>query len=907
MDGVNFALIGLGTGSVNVLLALGLVLIYRGSGVINFAHGGFALAGAFIAMDLRTERDLPFGVALAGAVLGGALVGLVVQLLVMRPLRTASPLARVIATLGVLTVVTEIVLLRYGSTQRTVPLPLPSGPVSVTSDLVVARQNLWLLGIAVTATLVLVLLTSRTRLGLAIAAAAENARSTAALGWSPQALSALTWTAGGSLAGLAGALFPATSTGFMSVTQMGVLIIGALATALLAQFRSYPLALLGGLAIGVAQALATNYVNQTGIPDSVPFLVIIAVLVLRGRGLPVRGTSLDRLPRVGTGRVRPLLVVPVAALAIVAVRLWAPAAWYPPFIVSLCFAIVGLSLVVLTGYAGQLSIAQFALGGVGAFVAGRLADAQGWPFELALVAGVAASMVVGLLFGLPALRTRGVNLAVVTFGLGFALHQILFSNSSYTGGEFQTRIEAPTFLGIDVDPITRAGNYVVLAAVSFVLLAFFVANLRRSRTGRRMLAVRTNERAAAAVGVSVFQAKLYAFVIAAGLAGVGGVLFGFSYPTIQYQALFVPDASISLLVVTVIGGVGYVLGPLAGAVLAPSGVGVLFFDTSSAASSSADSWVRYLPLITGLLLIVTLVVSQHGIVDQATATVRAQLARFRRGRQGDVGPTVPAQAKEARTRVEPRHLVVRHVTQTFGGFTALEDVDLEVRPGEVLGLLGPNGAGKTTLIDGITGYNRIDAGQILLDGEDISGWPAHRRARAGLARSFQSLELFDDLTVRENLLAASDPQDLRAYLTDLFWPGKPVLSDTVVAAVDELELDDALDLRPDDLSYGRRRLVAIARAVAARPSVLLLDEPAAGLDETQSAELGHLIRRLADDWGIAVLLIEHDVPMVLEHADRVVVLDFGRVIAAGTPQEVRQNAEVRRAYLGESELSRSMP
>lgn len=895
MDALNFALIGLGTGAINVLLGLGLVLIYRGSGVINFAHGGIAIAGAFIAMDLRTQHDLPLALALAGAVVGGAIIGLVVQLLVMRPLRSASPLARVIATLGVLTVISEIVLLHYGSIQRLVPLPLPSEPVEITSELVVAKQNLLLVAIAVVVTLALVMITSRTRLGYAITASAENARAAAALGWSPQLLSALTWSAGGALAGLAGALFPATSTGFMSVTQMNVLIIGALATALLAQFSSYPLALIGGLAIGVAQALATNYVNQTGIPDAVPFLVIIVVLVLRGRGLPVRGTALDRLPRVGSGRVHAAISLPIAVLVIVGVRLWAPDDWFPPFIVSLCFAIVGLSLVVLTGYAGQLSIAQFALAGVGAFAAGRLADAQGWPFELALPAGVMTAMVVGLLFGLPALRTRGVNLAVVTFGLGFALHQVLFSNSSYTGGEFQTRIESPTFLGVDVDPITHADNYMVLVGVFFVLLCLLVANLRRGRVGRRLLAVRTNERAAASVGVSVLRAKLYAFVLASGIAGLGGVLFGFSYPTIQFQRLFVPDASISLLIVSVIGGVGYVLGPLAGSVLAPGGVGELFFDTSSAAST-ADGWVHYLPLITGLLLILTLVVSQHGIVDQVVTSARHLAARFGRHRVQEA--SVPGAVQ--RRRVEPRHLDVLGVTQRFGVFTALAEVDLQVGAGEVVGLLGPNGAGKTTLIDTVTGYNRVSAGRVLLDGQDITDWAPHERARAGLTRSFQSLELFDDLTVLENLLAASDPQDTRAYLTDLAWPGRPVLSDTVAAAIEELGLADVLDQRPEDLSYGRRRLVAIARAVASRPSVLMLDEPAAGLDETESEELGHLVRRLADDWGIAVLLIEHDVPMVLANSDRVVVLDFGRVIASGTPEEVRQNPHVRQAYLGES-------
>jgi ABC-type branched-subunit amino acid transport system ATPase component/ABC-type branched-subunit amino acid transport system permease subunit len=896
MDALNYAFLGLGTGAIYALLGLGLVVIYRGSGVINFAHGGLAMAGAYIAMDLQLNRHQTVAFSIAAAVVGTAVLGLLVQLLVMRPLRSASPIARVIATLGVLTVISEILLLRYGSTQFIVPLPLPSSPVELGSDVVVAQQNLTLVGVALAATGALVLLMARTRIGYAVTAAAEQPRAAAALGWSPQLLSALTWLTGGALAGVAGALFPATSTGFMSVPQMSVLIIGALATALLAEFRSYPTVLLGGLALGVAQALATNYVNQTGIADAIPFLVIIVVLVVRGRGLPVRGTSLDRLPRVGTGRIVPVAVA-VALLAVVPVRMWAPDGWFGPLIISLCFAIVGLSAVVLTGYAGQLSIAQFGLAGVGAFAAGRLADAQDWPFELALVAGVVTAMAVGLLFGLPALRTRGVNLAVVTFGLGFALHQVVFSNSDYTGGEFQTRIDSPTFLGADVDPVRHQDNYFVLVAVAFVLAAIAVANLRRGSVGRRLLAVRTNERAAAAVGVSVFRTKLLAFVLSAGVAGLGGVLFGFSYPTIQYQQLFQSNSSISVLVVSVIGGIGYVAGPLLGSVLAPGGVGELFFDTSSAASSDSGSWVRYLPLITGVLLIVTLIASQHGMVDRIVRTGRELAGRLRRHPSGEATPPVVESRKDP---VLPKVLQVRGIVQRFGAFTALDGVDLTVRPGEVIGLLGPNGAGKTTLIDAVTGYARPADGSVVLDGEEITGWAPHRRARAGLTRSFQSLELFDDLTVRENLLAASDDGNASSSVRDLLWPRRAVLSDTVVAAVDELELADVLDLRPDELSYGRRRLVAIARAVASRPSVLLLDEPAAGLDQHETAELGRLIRRLADQWGIGVLLIEHDVPMVLAHSDRVLVLDFGRTIADGTPQEIAADAGVRRAYLGAS-------
>jgi ABC-type branched-subunit amino acid transport system ATPase component len=221
-----------------------------------------------------------------------------------------------------------------------------------------------------------------------------------------------------------------------------------------------------------------------------------------------------------------------------------------------------------------------------------------------------------------------------------------------------------------------------------------------------------------------------------------------------------------------------------------------------------------------------------------------------------------------------------------------------VRPGEVVGLMGPNGAGKTTLIDAVTGFTRVKGGQILLDGVRIDGLNAHRRARRGVGRTFQSLELFDQLTVLENLRTASDPRDSTAYLTDLVRPRSAALTPGARSAIAMFELKDDLDRVPSELPYGRRRQVALARAIAAEPSVLLLDEPAAGLHESETEELGVMLRRLVEEWGIGVLLVEHDVPLLNRVCDRLVVMDFGSVIATGTPTEIRTDPRVIAAYLG---------
>jgi sulfate-transporting ATPase len=227
-----------------------------------------------------------------------------------------------------------------------------------------------------------------------------------------------------------------------------------------------------------------------------------------------------------------------------------------------------------------------------------------------------------------------------------------------------------------------------------------------------------------------------------------------------------------------------------------------------------------------------------------------------------------------------------------------------VNPGEVLGLIGPNGAGKTTVVDAVTGFVRTSGGSMWMGDRRIDGDSAARRSRLGLRRSFQSLELFEDISVEDNIKAGSDAGDSKfgvsklSWVTDLFWPGTHALSSTAVAAIGEFELEDSLPLLPGALPYGRRRLVGIARAVASGPSIVMLDEPAAGLDEAESSELARLIRRLADQRKMGVLLVEHDVGLVMSTCDRIVVLEFGRVIASGTPDEIREDARVRAAYLG---------
>jgi ABC-type branched-subunit amino acid transport system ATPase component/ABC-type branched-subunit amino acid transport system permease subunit len=885
------ALLGLGAAGIYVILAQGLIVIFRGSGVLNLAHAGYAMIGAYVFNGLHVTKAWSTGPAFIVAVAIVAALGLATDQLVMRRLRGASALARLIATLGILLILEALAVIIWGDNLIVVGPLLAQHPVSILGTTVTSDQ-LWLLAMAVGTTVILGGLWHRTRIGWVATAVAENQESAAALGWSPEVVSAATWTFGAGLAGAAGVLVaPIVQLSVLSITA---LITYTLAAALLGGFRSFGLTLLGGLVVGVAQAEVGNYVHVTGAGDAVPFLIIVIVLVFRGSSLPLRGHIFDRLPNVGTGRVRPGIVVLGVAIPVLLSLIITSDNWLGVLTNTFAAAIIFLSIVVLVGYAGQLSLAQYALAGIGALITARLIAAQSWPFVLAAIAGVLGTVVVGLLFALPALRTRGVNLAIVTFGLGVATTSVIFENGSYTGGLSGTTVGSISLFGFSLDPTLHPGRYVAFCGILLVVSLVIVANLRRGPEGRRLLALRSNERAAAAAGVSVLKAKMSAFAIAGGIAGLGGIALGFQSNTVTFGQ-FSFGASISAVAQTVIGGIGFVLGPLFGAVL----------TNDSVSSVIADHWQgieKWIPLVAGVGVIGTLIAGQDGAVGEMTKALSRRLSgRIRR-------PEAPYVLGEPQpVRVTGSSLAVRDLNVHYGAVVAVQGVSLEVAPGEVVGVIGPNGAGKTTLMDAITGFTRC-SGEVLLGGRSITGSSPHARARTGVSRSFQSLELFEEMTVLENLLVASESsQKPWAAAVSLMWPGAPQLSPAAAAAVREFGLTDCLSSRPADLSYGQRRLVGIARALAAEPSVLLLDEPVAGLDSVESAEFARLVRRVADEWGMGVLVIEHDMSFVMTVCDRIVVLDFGRTIAVGTPDEVRYNPAAIAAYLGTSESDSDSP
>jgi sulfate-transporting ATPase len=887
-EAFRFAALGLGAGGLYALAAIGLVLVHRGSGVVNFAQGAMGMVGAYVYYEIRTLDHAPTAVALAAGLLASALLGVLYYGLVMRRMVDASPLAKMVSTLALLVVLDAVASLKYGYLPRVMRPMLPTETVKIFGA-AIGADRIWIFVMVVILTGVLWAIYKFTTFGVATTAVAENPRMAAALAVSPNVIAAANWAIGAALGGLSAILLaPITSLDSGTLT---LIVIPVLAAAVIGRFSSFPVTMLAGLAIGVAQSEVTRYISTPGAATAIPFILVTVVLIARSKATVGREERFGRMPSLGSGRIPPGLIVTGTVAALICVWFLFPATWVAAIQVQLIVTIILMSFVVVTGYAGQLSLTQVGLAGLGALVAGWLYDRQGFPLPLAMLGGMLAIIPLGLITGLAGVRTRGVNLGIVTLGLAVTLEAAVFGNTRYTGGIIGYQANDPTFFGIHVSGLFYPKRYATLALILLVLVGLAVANLRRGRVGRRLIAVRTNERAAAALGVSVVGAKLYAFVLGGMIAALGGILLTFRNPALDYTQ-FVSIQSITYLQASVLGGVGHLGGPMIASGFQPATLGQQIF------SFIGSNVATYLALASGLGVLYILTLSPDGlaVLNRRMSAWWLDALRQRlpsRSRRDPLAAVV-----EGADRVPPKTLRVEHLTVRFGGTTALSDLTVEVHPGEVVGLIGPNGAGKTTAIDAITGFVTPAAGAITLDGARIDGWSPKRRAQAGIARSFQSLELFDDLTVLENVQAASDSRDLFGYLTNLGWPGRDRLTSRARKALSDFGLIDQLSTPARQLSYAQRRLLAVARAVAGGHSILLLDEPAAGLSEVAARGLSDSIRRLAQESGVGVLLIEHNVDMVLRTCDRVYALDFGQVIGAGSPSEVRSNQAVIDAYLG---------
>ncbi len=929
------------TGLAYGVLAVGVLLIHRATGIINLAQAETGSIAAAVLAKLVIDAGVPWAVALPIALAVGALTGVVIEAVVIRRLSKASSVVALVATIGV----AQVLLLGRAAVPAVSHVSLFPTPLDRTLHLgsVTLRSEHFLaLALLPAAVVGLSLFLDRTPTGLAIRAVADDPDAAQLAGISTRRVAAVVWGLAGALAALTAVLVAplrGEQVGRLDATSLGAgLLLRALAAGLAGRLRSLPLALLGGIAVGVVEASLLFDGFSPGTVEAVLFAAVLGLVLLQrsaaSSGRPDALVSPRRPPPAAIADrwwVRRMGAIGWSVLGAAALAL--------PLVVSdaaptykatlaICFAIVGLSVVVLTGWAGQLSLAQFALAGIGAFTCAALTD-RGVPFPAAVAEAAIAGTIVALVVGVPALRVRGLFLAVATLAAAVAGREALFTSHAFAGAGGDATVTRGRLLGIDLG---AARTYYYLCLCVLAVSLGMIGHVRRTGIGRRIIAVRDDERRAAALGVAPAGAKLTAFGLAGALASLGGALYGGLAVTFGPQS-FQVDESFRIVALSIIGGVGSVGGAALGA-LYLLGVPALVGGTAIAVLATSGVGVLVLLLYLPGGLVAALDLARGAALDAIARRVdpgdaliieadHEALAVARSSQPGDVAHDEDAAIRErrvARSRgprvrqaLRPRGpsdlgavpiMEAIGIRVAFGGTRAVDGVDLTLAPGEVLGLIGPNGAGKSTLLAVLGGDLVPGFGVVRLGGGDITGASPPERCRSGVGRSFQNPRMFAELTVLETLcvaLEAHEHSELIPSLLGLRSSRDRERRHAAIAAdvIDTLGLGRYARMPVGTLSTGTRRIVELGCLLAQRPRVLLLDEPTAGLAQRETEAFAPLLTGVRAELDAAMVLVEHDVPLVTAVSDRVQCLAAGRTIAITRPGAVRRDPAVIAAYLGD--------
>jgi ABC-type branched-subunit amino acid transport system ATPase component/ABC-type branched-subunit amino acid transport system permease subunit len=941
---------GLVGGLTYAMLGIGLTLTYKSSRVLNFAFGEIGAFASGLIPLLVFNYHLNYWLALFVALAAGTLISGLTEVFVIRRLRSASRLIVLIATIGMAQLLIAVAnyLPQLKVSNGFYPTPFHASVRMGTVRL--DAGELLILFVVPVSCLALGLFFAYARLGLASRAAAENLEAARLTGIPAQRISLSIWLIAGLLAAVAAVLIgptqPIVTTAYRAEIAVGpMLLLRALAAAMIGGLGNLRRVFIGGVALGIVEALVTWNYHGAGIVELILLVTIIGSLFFqRSLGQAARGTEQSSWSLTGTiARLDPRLAATPAYRTMkrgVIIGALALAVFLPTFLSSgelvtatsvVVFGMIVLSLVLLTGFAGLVSLGQMAFVGLGALVAGRLVE-MGYPYWIALLFAGISGGVAAFVVGLPALRIRGLFLAVSTLAFAVASSSWLFRQPwlvRRTATENSLQLPRFHMLGVDFQGSLQ---YYWLCLGVLVVMAVVVHLIRQSGAGRILMAVRDNEQYAATLSVRPRQVRLAAFVISGSMAGVAGFFYAGLMVNFPDLTVFSPTHSLEVLAMAVIGNVTMVSGAL---------LGVLFVRGIPAFLNPVLHGVfgtKLQSLLAGAGLVLVLVQYPSGLVhwwlelrdrllgrlakDEVPSDVDAGAAGDRRSAAALLAAATAsaATAVESATATatpagdEVRVMVTapvavlegRHLYKSFGGNPVIKDVSLSVKRGEILALLGPNGAGKTTLFDLLTGRLRPDSGQVVLDGFDITADRPEQRARMGIGRSFQEASLFEGLAVLDVMKVALERQAPSEYVPAMF--GAPPSRHAEAWKERRAgELLDLLGLAPyrnrlvSELSTGMRRIVELGCLIGLGGDVLLLDEPSAGVAQREAEAMVPLLLQLRAYLDATMVLIDHDVPMVTSVADRVCVLSAGEVIAEGPPSIVRTDPAIVAAFLGTDE------
>ena len=920
----NILIGGVITGAIYALLAVGYSLVFSVSGALNLAQGAFVALGALVMYTFTHNAGLPLPVAfIASLAVVCAAIG-IIEWTVIRPAVTRISHTNLLMMMGgLLTAFEGAAFLIWGSNPISLNQFSGSKPITV-GGLSVPTQAFWVVGAMLAALALLSWVLMRTRLGRGLRATSENITAARLMGVPVDRMILLSFVAAAALGVIGGAVIaPLTSLDYSSMasyTNEGLIAVS------LGGLGSVYGSVAGGLVLGIVEALVSGYVSSL-FSTTISLIILIAIIFLRPQGLlgRSRGRRMDVADRAaGRSYAPPKLPRPVllggAAVIVVVMAL------LPDIIPSddlravnitgiFCLTIIGLDL--LTGIAGQVSLGQAGFMASGGYLTAILTTHYQVPTLLALLAGCGGSVLVAVVLGLICGRLRGMYLAIITLAFGI-LVEGLANGLSITGG--------PSGIG-GIPPIT-VGSFQFDTDSSFYYLIWIIvgvalvltANLVRSNRGRILRAMHGDQVGARSLGLHVTRAKVVVFAISACMASIAGSLYA------DYFRYLSPDQvgsaeSLQLITMLVIGGMGTLFGPLIGVALLtylPIAFQPLANYSTLVTGVLLIAFLRYLPagLWGGVLEVTT-----RGL-NRWTPFGRPAAAAAPPGADGPPGepaavppsrdrvaaePVAAARAAATTAAAAPPALRVTGLSKSFGGVVAVSDVSFEVPDGSLTALIGPNGAGKSTLFNLITNLYQPDSGEVQLHSRPLHRLAPDRITSLGLFRTFQTARVFPQLSVLDNVLVGAYRLGRAGYLAQSLRLPRSLREERVLETrarrlLELIGLAERAEERAAVLPLAAQKYLELARSLMSEPSVVLYDEPGAGMNDAETDELGAILRAIRDT-GHTVLVVEHNMSLVMGVSDHIVVMDAGRVIAAGPPLAVRSDPQVIRAYFGTAEAS----